>query len=103
MADLYADNALCTDAVIQRRTWCIPWCPTGCEIEGTVRNSVIGRGVVIKKGAVVEDSVILPGVIIGEDVCIRCAVVDKKVKAIRKKELIGEPDHPLYIKRGDRI
>ena len=75
----------------------------GCEIEGTVRNSVIGRGVVIKKGAVVEDSVILPGVTIGEDVCIRCAVVDKKVKAIRKKELIGEPDHPLYIKRGDRI
>lgn len=75
----------------------------GCEIEGTVRNSVIGRGVVIRKGAVVEDSVILPGVPIGEDVCIRCAVVDKKVKAIRKKELIGEPDHPLYIKRGDRI
>ena len=75
----------------------------GCEIEGTVRNSVIGRGVVIKKGAVVEDSVILPGVTIGEDVCIRCAVVDKNVKALRKYELIGEPDHPLYIKRGDRI
>ena len=92
----------------------------GCEIEGTVRNSVIGRGVVIKKGAVVEDSVILPGVIIGEDVCIRCAVVDKggtmrlgsypcKIKPgtmmakCYQKELIGEPDHPLYIKRGDRI
>ena len=40
--------------------WCIPWWSNGCEIEGTVRNSVIGRGVVIKKGAVVEDSVILP-------------------------------------------
>ena len=77
--------------------WCIPWCPTAVE------NSVLFRGCTIKKGAVVEDSVILPGVIIGEDVCIRCAVVDKKVKAIRKKELIGEPDHPLYIKRGDRI
>lgn len=75
----------------------------GCLIEGTVKNSVIGRGVTIKKGAVVENSVILPGVTIGEDVAIKYAVVDKKVKALRKKELIGEPARPLYIKRGDRI
>lgn len=75
----------------------------GCHIEGTVKNSVIGRGVVIKKGAVVENSVILPGVTIGEDVIVKYAVVDKKVKAVRKKELIGEADRPIYIKRGDRI
>ena len=24
-------------------------------------------------------------------------------KAVRKKELIGEADRPIYIKRGDRI
>lgn len=75
----------------------------GCHIEGTVKNSVIGRGVVIKKGAVVENSVILPGVTIGEDVIVKYAAVDKKVKAVRKKELIGEADRPIYIKRGDRI
>ena len=34
---------------------------------------------------------------------VKYAVVDKKVKATRKKELIGEPDRPIYIKRGDRI
>lgn len=75
----------------------------GCMIEGTVKNSIIGRGVIIKKGAVVENSVILPGVTIGEDMVVKYAVVDKKVKATRKKELIGEPDRPIYIKRGDRI
>ncbi len=84
-------NDSCTDAVFQRRSrGAYTWCPTA--VRSKVRcKFVIGRGVIIKKGAVVEDSVILPGVTIGEDVCIRCAVVDKKVKAIRKKELIGEP------------
>ena len=54
----------------------------GCEIEGTVRNSVIGRGVVIKKGAVVEDSVILPGVTIGEGSVIGAgSVVTKDIPA----------------------
>mgnify|MGYP005776149375 FL=1 len=75
----------------------------GCVIEGTVENSVLFRGCTIKKGAVVENSVILPGVTIGEDVIVKYAVVDKKVKAVRKKELIGEADRPIYIKRGDRI
>ena len=32
----------------------------GCLIEGTIENSIIGRGCVIKKGAVIKNSVILP-------------------------------------------
>ena len=45
----------------------------------------------------------LPGVMIGEDVHIEGAVVDKKAKITRVKELIADAEHPAYVKRGDRI
>lgn len=75
----------------------------GCLIEGTVENSIIGRGCTLKKGSIVKDSVILPGVIIGEDVHIEGAIIDKKAKITRMKELIADSSHPAYVKRNDRI
>lgn len=38
-----------------------------CEIEGYVHGSVLGEGVVIKKGAFVKDSIIMDNVVIGEN------------------------------------
>lgn len=75
----------------------------GCTIEGSVENSIIGRGCVIKKGAVIKNSVILPGAIIGEDVHVEYQVVDKYAKITHVKEIIGKPDAPGYIKREDTI
>jgi glucose-1-phosphate adenylyltransferase len=51
----------------------------GTEIYGEVRNSVIGSGVVIKKGAVVEDSIIMRECVIGEDVKISKAILAENV------------------------
>lgn len=51
----------------------------GTEIYGEVRNSVIGSGVVIKKGAVVEDSIIMRECVIGEDVKINKAILAENV------------------------
>lgn len=73
----------------------------GCMIEGTVENSIIGRGCVIKKGAVVKNSVVLADVEIGEGVHVENQVVDKHSKLIHVKEVVSEPEHPGYIKRGD--
>lgn len=75
----------------------------GCLIEGTVVNSVIGRGCVVKKGAVVKDSVILPGVSIDSDITIENYVIDKNAKIRHVTNLTGSPDAPGYIKRGDTI
>ncbi|MCI8667004.1 MAG: glucose-1-phosphate adenylyltransferase subunit GlgD [Dorea sp.] len=75
----------------------------GCLIEGTVENSVIGRGCVIKKGAVVKNSVVLPGALVGNDVTINCQVVDKHAKIIHAKEIIAEPTAPGYIRREDTL
>lgn len=75
----------------------------GCRIEGKVVNSVIGRGCVIKKGAIVENAVIFPGSVIGEDVHVNYAVIDKRVDISQVKEISGTADKPVYIKRDDRI
>jgi glucose-1-phosphate adenylyltransferase len=47
----------------------------GCEIYGSVENSVLFSGVKVGKGAIIKDSVILPNAVIGENVRIEKAVV----------------------------
>lgn len=75
----------------------------GCLIEGTVEHSIIGRGCEIKKGAVVKNSIILAGAIIGEGVHVENQVVDKSARLVHVKEVISDPSEPGYIKRGDVI
>ena len=52
----------------------------GCEIYGTVRNSVIGSGVKVMSGAIVSDSVILDDVVIGENAHVEYSIIDHDVK-----------------------
>ena len=63
----------------------------GCLIEGTIENSVIGRGCVIKKGAVVKNCVILPDVIVDTDVHLENIVADKHAKITHVKEVVADP------------
>lgn len=75
----------------------------GCLIEGTIENSVLGRGCVIKKGASVKNCVILPDVVIGEDTVLENVVVDKHARITKVKEVKGTPENPGYVKRGDSL
>ncbi len=75
----------------------------GAIIDGKVVNSIIGRGVIIEKGAVIEDSIISPGVVISEGTHIKDCVVDKSAHILYKKELIGQKDMPLLVEEGSKI
>jgi glucose-1-phosphate adenylyltransferase len=75
----------------------------GCEIEGTVANSVIGRGVKIGRDAVVKNSVVLSYSEIGPGVHMEYQIVDKWAKVLKTKELIARPDDPGYVKTADRL
>lgn len=75
----------------------------GCQVEGTIENSILGRGCIIHKGAVIKNSVILAGAEIGEGVHVENQVVDKLTKILHVKEVVSEPAFPGYIKRGDVI
>ena len=66
----------------------------GCIIEGTVINSVLFRGVTIKRNAVVKDCIIMQDSVIEEDVDIESLIIDKNVylsKGIRLKGMVNFP------------
>lgn len=75
----------------------------GAVIEGKVENSIISRGVTICKGAVVRNSILLPGAYIGEKAKLDHVVVDKYAIIHHVKELKGTDEEPVYVKRRDRI
>lgn len=75
----------------------------GVVIEGTVRNSIIFRGVRIKKGAVVENSVVMQDAIVGENAKLNYCVLDKNCVINDGRNLSGYLTHPFYVKRKSVI
>ncbi len=69
----------------------------GCIIEGTVENSVLFRGVTVKKGAVVKDSIIMQGSVIEENSILNYAILDKNVTLSKNRCLKGEDTWPIII------
>ena len=61
----------------------------GCEILGTVRNSVLGPGVVVETGAVVADSVLMNDVRIGAGATVTYSILDANV-SIGAGAIVGE-------------
>ncbi|MBQ9116759.1 MAG: glucose-1-phosphate adenylyltransferase [Clostridia bacterium] len=62
----------------------------GCEIYGTVKDSVIFRSVKIAAGATVKDCVILPGAVIGEGATVEYSIIDSDT-VIEAGARIGAP------------
>ena len=60
----------------------------GCRIYGTVENSVLSGGVVVKEGAIVKDSVIMDDVVVSEDAKIYNSIIDSEAN-IGKRAIIG--------------
>ena len=60
----------------------------GSEVYGTVRHSVISVGCTIGKGAIVEDSVVMPGVIIEDGAIVRHAILGEGSK-VCKNAVVG--------------
>jgi glucose-1-phosphate adenylyltransferase len=69
----------------------------GCEIYGTVENSVLFRGVKVAPGAVVRNSVIMQKSVIEEGAEIDCVIADKNVVITKGKHLRGADSFPVMI------
>jgi glucose-1-phosphate adenylyltransferase len=78
----------------------------GCEISGTVINSVIGAKVRIAKGVVIRDSLVFAECSIEDNVRIDYSIIDEKV-VISKNTVVGQPKAEgvklALIGRGVRI
>lgn len=75
----------------------------GCLIEGTIENSIIGRGCTIKKGVVIKNSVVLPDTYIEEGTMIENQLIDKHSKILHCKELVAPAGTLGYVRRGDTL
>lgn len=62
---------------------------SGCEVYGTVENSVLASNVIVKKGAVIKNSIIMGDVVIGENTTIEYSIIDENV-TVGKNVVIGE-------------
>ena len=60
----------------------------GCEVYGTIKHSVISVGCTIGEGALVEDSVVMPGVVIESGAIIRHAILGEDSK-VCKNAVVG--------------
>ena len=61
----------------------------GCDLCGTVRNSVLGPNVVVEAGALVEDSVIMNDVTVKAGATVRYSILDANV-TVGKNATVGE-------------
>lgn len=75
----------------------------GCTIEGTVKNSVLFRGVKVSAGAVVENAIIMQDSIIGDSATIEYATLDKKVSVGAGKTLRGTAVYPIYVRKNAEV
>ena len=75
----------------------------GCQIEGTIENSIVFRGVSVKKGAVVKNSILMQGVSIGENCTLSHVILDKGVVIRDGRVLTGYDGFPIILKKGTTI
>lgn len=69
----------------------------GCIIDGTVKNSIIFRGVRVAKGAVVENSILMQDAFVSENSKLNCVIMDKNTVITPNKILSGDKSYPLFV------
>lgn len=67
----------------------------GCRIEGTVTGSILFRGVHVRKGAVISNSIVMQNGIIGENSFISHSILDKDVEVESSRDIRGVESSPF--------
>ncbi len=72
----------------------------GCIIEGTVENSILFRGTIIKPGATVKNCIVMQDSVIYQGSEIEHCILDKQVTVRENSRLIGVKEHPVVIAKN---
>ncbi|MCL2630206.1 MAG: glucose-1-phosphate adenylyltransferase subunit GlgD [Firmicutes bacterium] len=75
----------------------------GCQINGTVENSILFRNVKIKEGAVVKDSIIMEDGTISENATLAYAITDKSVTLSAGRQMAGFSTYPIVVVKNKVI
>ena len=87
---MYGEDAKVTNSLVA----------DGAKIDGCVENCIIFRDVVVKKGAVVKNSILMQGTIISENANLDCVITDTDVLVTEGKVLMGTNTMPFMINKG---
>ena len=74
----------------------------GCVVQGELENCILGRDVKIKPGAKIKNSLILPSAVVGENVVVENAIIDKHARVEHVKEVKNE-GKIAYVRRRDIV
>ncbi len=75
----------------------------GCKIYGKVENSVLFRGVEVGEGAEIRSCIIMQGAKVGAGAKLEGVILDKGVTVSESAVLIGTPQHPVIVKKGETV
>ena len=75
----------------------------GCVIEGTVKNSILFRGVNVEKGAVIENCILMQGTKVGKNSILKNVTADKGVFINDGITLMGTDEKYVFIGKGKEI
>ena len=75
----------------------------GCDIQGSVKNCILFRGVRVEKGAQVENCVLFKGTVVKKDATLRCVIADKAVTIREGRTLIGDESYPVVVARNATV
>ena len=72
----------------------------GCQIDGTVVDSVICRNVRIKTGASVKNCILQDDTVVEKYSMLECIIADRGVMFSEHRSIIGSCTYPVYIERA---
>ncbi len=75
----------------------------GCIIEGQVENSILFRGVKIRKGAHVKNSIVMQDAEVAENSVLNNCILDKNVFISGGKQLNGDRNWPLIVGKNVKV
>ena len=75
----------------------------GCDIQGTVENSILFRGVKVGRNATVKNCILMQDTIVGDGAFLNHVISDKNAVVRDNRMLAGADVQPFYITKGKMI
>ena len=75
----------------------------GCDIQGSVRNCVLFRGVRVEKGAHAENCILFKDTVVKAGASIRCVIADKNVEFGGDVAMAGHAQYPLVVEKNTKL
>ena len=75
----------------------------GCQILGTVENSILFRGARVGRNATVKNSILMQDTYVGDSAYLNCVISDKNAVVRDSRMLWGAEEEPYYIAKGKML